>query len=393
MKEISSDNCYLVSGKKISCCGCRACENICPKAAISMVEDKEGFFYPVIDKKKCVECNLCKKVCPMMKKIESINPKAYSYITSDEQQLLSASSGGAFGDIVNSFFEDKKTFIYGCTFDENNKVIHLGVDNLNDIEQFKKSKYVQSNMLNVYKEIKKKLMDGYKVLFSGTPCQVTALKSFLLKDYDNLLCVDIICHGVPSQKIFDYYLKTEERKNNSKIKKINFREKKLEDNGLYSSKNIKLVFENGTSKILSPNTSSFLKGFSERLFYRPSCSKCKFASINRISDITIADAWGITKYKKCDFHKGASYIILNTEKGIKVFEKMTGDKDEVSTKFIDKNNECYNNPTFFNGNRKKYFKEVTLENFDEITFKYARRPLYVKILFVAKKTLTNIFKG
>ena len=189
-------DCYLKNDIKDFCTGCNACKSICPKNAISMFEDDEGFRYPYISKDKCINCGLCVKVCPILKQLPETIPHAFYYITNSDEKLFEATSGGAFGDIVEVFFNNPNSYVFGCTYDSKLNVIHCGVNNLEDANQFKKSKYVQSNMLNTFKEVKHLLNNNYNVLFSGTPCQIAGLKSFLIKDYDNLLCVDIICHGV-----------------------------------------------------------------------------------------------------------------------------------------------------------------------------------------------------
>ena len=362
--------CYLNTNKKSNCTGCGACMSICPKKAISMVEDSEGFRYPVIDKNKCINCKLCEKICPNNKDLPNTQPKSYKYITKNEKDLLKATSGGAFGDIVAAFFTKNNTYIYGCTYDENNKVIHKGVNKIEDIEQFKKSKYVQSNLLDVYNEIKKLLIKDNKVLFSGTPCQVAGLKSFLQKEYENLLLVDVVCHGTPSQKLFDYYINNEEKRYGSKITKVTFREKVKEKDGRYNLRNIKLEFDNKNIVVKKAEDSSYFFGFTGRLFYRPSCYSCKFASKNRYSDITICDVWGIDKNK----NMGISGIIINTKKGKEIIDKIKGNKEELSLDYIIKINECYTKPTHLNKNRKKFFNNLNCDNFEKKSFKYGKKP-------------------
>lgn len=373
---------YIVTNNKKECTGCKACASACPKNAINMIEDEEGFLYPKIDKSKCINCNICKKICPINKEKENIiEPKAYFYITEKEKDLLEASSGGAFGDIINSFYEEENTIVYGCIFDKNFKAIHIGIEAKEDMYKFKKSKYVQSNLLNTFKEVKENLTKGKKILFSGTPCQISGLKSFLRKEYDNLLCVDIICHGVPSQKLLDYYIATEEKKFGSKLESLNFREKIKQKSGNYNSKNIKLTFKNKSKVIKSIKESSYMYGFQNRLFYRPSCYECNFCKINRTSDITIADCWGFeTISNKYDFHKGISCIIINSSKGEKIFNKMNGIKDELPLEFVVNNNSCYTKPTTYNKNRTKFFNNLNVNNFEQKAFKLSHETIIKRII-------------
>ena len=379
-------DCYLKNNNKEQCSGCGACANICPKNAIQMVEDNEGFKYPTIDKEKCINCGLCERTCPIIKQLPIVKPKSYLYISNDEENLLSSTSGGAFSEIAKIFYEKDRTTIYGCTYEKENQVVHVGVNNISDIDQFKKSKYVQSDLKNTYKEIKSLLDKNEKVLFSGTPCQVSGLKSFLKKEYDNLLCVDIVCHGVPSQKLFDYYICNEERKKGEKLKKFTFREK-VENNKKTNSANVKLEFENGDVVTKPSKESTYMKGFSSRLFYRPSCYNCKFASINRMSDITICDLWGITEIDISKYNKGISGIIVNTEKGSLIIDKIEGIKKEISISQVVKTNECYTKPTNYNKNREKFFKNLTKENFDYKSTKYSKKTIIKRINEFIKKRL------
>ncbi len=382
--------CYLKSLDKRNCTGCGACYSICPQKAIQMEEDVEGFLYPQIEQTKCINCHLCENVCPINRNLLDIKPKAFSYITNSEENLKNSSSGGAFGDIVDAFYEENRTVIYGCKFDDNNCAIHFGTQDKEQIGVFKKSKYVQSNLLNVFEEIKKYLIEDYKIVFSGTPCQVSGLKSFLSKDYENLLSVDIICHGVPSQKLLDYYIMEESKKNNSKIKSLNFREKVIDKNGRYNSRNIRLNLEDGRVVIKNVKQSSYLLGFHNHLFYRPSCYFCNFAQINRDSDITIADCWGInTVNSDKDVHKGVSCVIINSDKGQKVFENMNGQKDKISINFIVNNNYSYSAPTKYHKNREKFFNNLTVDNFEKKINKYTKRSFLGKVLGYIKRIINT----
>ena len=217
---------------KKQCCGCRACEQICPKLCIKMTTDEEGFMYPKIDKEKCVKCGLCKKICPMINNKDikqKSNNKVYKVITDNKELIKKSSSGGAFSLIVKQILEknvNKKYKIYGCLFDENFIAKHIGVENITDISRFRKSKYVQSDLQNCYSDVKKELKEGKIIIFSATPCQIAGLRNFLKKeDKQNLYTIDLICHGVPSPMILYEYLKQLEEKNESKLKSFNFRER------------------------------------------------------------------------------------------------------------------------------------------------------------------------
>lgn len=217
---------------KNKCCGCRACEQICPKKCIKMIEDDEGFMYPDIDKENCIKCGLCKKVCPMInnEKIkQKEKKKVYRLIANDKELVRKSSSGGAFSLLVEEILKknsNEKYKIYGCTLGEDFIARHLGVDNIGKIAKFRKSKYVQSDLEKSYSNIKRELKDGNVVIFTGTPCQVAGLKNFIEKENaQNLYTIDLICHGVPSPMVLRQYLKQLEKKNNSKLKEFNFRER------------------------------------------------------------------------------------------------------------------------------------------------------------------------
>lgn len=373
---------YLEDDVKENCTGCKACQQSCPKKAIKMKKDKEGFYYPAIDEKLCIKCGLCKKVCPMSNncKIEKFEQKVYYGINTDEEILLKSASGGAFTSIAKSFC-DKNYVIFGATIDKKLKVKHCYIQDIAKIYMFRKSKYVQSDIGDSYIEAEKFLTNGKKVLFSGTPCQIAGLKKFLKKEYDNLLCVDLICHGVPSQKVFDKYISDTEKKYKDKIKNVNFRKKVLKYNE-YNSRNLEICFENKKSKIENVYKNPYLKGYSKKLFYRPSCSKCIFANSKRISDITIADCWGIEKINpKLDVHKGVSLLIFNTNRGYKILNSINKEINMNSTSidFAIKENEAIREKSKFNKNRKYFFDNINNMNFEKLVNKCLPEKVYTKI--------------
>lgn len=216
---------YLETKNRSYCCGCRACEQICPKSCIIMNDDEEGFYYPIKDEELCINCNLCKSVCPNVNKDKlsedngdfSFYPKAYMVIHKDESTLDNSSSGGAFSTIVETYCNEN-FIVFGVELDENLNAIHSYTETIAGIEKYRKSKYVQSDIGDSYKKAEEFLKVGKKVLFTGTPCQIAGLRLYLKREYDNLLCVDIVCHGVPSQKVFNYYLNYMQKKYKGVIK-------------------------------------------------------------------------------------------------------------------------------------------------------------------------------
>lgn len=361
--------------EKKQCCGCRACEQICPKGCIEMIEDKEGFLYPKINKEKCIECGLCKKICPMInnEKIkQKEEKKVYRMTTNNKELIRNSSSGGAFSLIAEEIIENntnKKYKIYGCALEEDLVARHKGVDNIEKISIFRKSKYVQSDLQNIYSNIQKELKEGKNVIFTGTPCQVAGLVNFVGKENTkNLYTIDLICHGVPSPMVFNKYLKYLERKNKTEIKSFNFREK-LKLINIIDSLGINVELKN--DKIIKEYSFNnlYMLGFFKGLYYRPCCEFCPFANIDRVSDITIGDFWGINKkYKNLNPHEGISLCMVNSQKGQNIIKGLSERVNIVKeeSELAVENNKNLSKPSVFSLDRQKFFDElIKTDNFGE----------------------------
>lgn len=312
------------------CCGCRACEKICPKNAITMVYNNEGFLVPIIDKNLCVNCGLCLKSCPQFntfkeKKDNSI--EAFAARAKKTKDLLNGSSGGIFSTIAK-FIIENKGFVYGCCFDENMNPIHLCVNKIEDIAKLCGSKYVQSDTNNTYENVKEQLEDNNTVLYIGTPCQIAGLKSFLKNDFKNLYTIDLVCHGVPSPKLFKKYIEWLEKKYKDKVEMYYFRNKIKSGWGLTS----RIKFKSGKEKIIDFRLDPYYKTFIDAKNYRECCYRCKYSNLTRIGDITLADFWGIEK-EHPDFYSpyGNSAIIINNKKGKFLFDSIKNQIDYIST--------------------------------------------------------------
>ena len=308
---------------KNQCCGCTACRNICPKNAITMAEDGCGFFYPQINQSLCVDCGLCKSVCAFQNGInitqKSDYPLFYAVKNKDEAIRKTSSSGGVFATLSEYVLKNDGV-VYGAAFNNAMNVVHMRADNIADCKKFRSSKYVQSRLLNTFRSVRNDLENGLTVLFSGTGCQIVGLKAFLKKDYEKLFLADIICHGVPSPKIFNDYKKFAEGKANSKINYINFRAKKIYG----ETQDINVKFENGKSYCEFPDVDYFKQLFSKNLILRPSCFECKYTNTTRCSDITLGDFWGISKsLPNFDDKKGVSLVIINSQKGKKIMDEIS----------------------------------------------------------------------
>ena len=291
---------------------------------------KKAFYIQRLIKKKCINCGLCKKVCPFINyKVNEKKeyPKAYAVKNKKTDDVLKSSSGGVFIALAKHIINEKGV-VFGVAYDKDNNVIHIAVDNTKDLIKLQGSKYVQSNILNTFNEVKENLLKDKKVLFSGTPCQIRGLKNFLIKDYENLITCDLVCHGVPSQKLFNKYLSYLENKYNKKIRNYDFRNKEKKGWGLTS----KVIFEDNSIKYINSDFDPYYSNFLDCNTYRESCYNCKFASTTRSSDITLADYWGILSIHNSFYDKnGVSLILINSEKGNKYLDKIKNDISIIET--------------------------------------------------------------
>lgn len=303
-----------------NCCGCSACAQRCPKQCITMEEDPEGFLYPRIDLSKCIDCKLCEKVCPIINPNEDKQPlEVYATINPDEETRKQSSSGGVFSLFATRIIQENGV-VFGARFDENGEVKHDYTETLEGLAVFRGSKYVQSRIGNTYQKAESFLKSGKKVLFSGTPCQIAGLKRFLRKDYDNLITVDFICHGVPSPKIWRHYLKATCNQlaggKDYEIKAINFRNKDRGWKNFSFLLNLNVTGKTNKTLCEPAGNNAYMKGFLGNLYLRPSCHYCAAKSGKSGSDITIADYWGVQKQNpSLNDDKGVSLAFYNTPKG------------------------------------------------------------------------------
>lgn len=298
---------------KKTCTGCSACMSICPKNCIGMIPDANGFLRPETDTKVCINCGLCEKICPVLKEKtekQQKTPSTYAARILNEDIRKNSSSGGVFTAVAEHIIKNKG-IVYGAAFTENLSVKHICVTEKSDLDKLRRSKYVQSDLNGCFKKIKEQLENNTTVLFSGTPCQVEGLLSFLQKPYNNLITVDFVCHGVPSPKVFEEYLGYQEKAYNSKVTEVNFRDK---SNG-WKFSSIRLNFENKKTYVKTFWQDPYMKAFLANICLRSSCYDCKFKSVNHKSDITLADYWGIDKINpSLDDDKGLSLVLVQSEK-------------------------------------------------------------------------------
>ena len=304
---------------KSECCGCTACQQICPVQCIVMTSDEEGFLYPKINEGQCIGCQKCEAVCPIQTP-PLVKGKTQTYVgyAQNEKIRRRSSSGGIFS-LAAEYVLKRGGAVFGAAFDDALAVHHICVESEEDLDKLRGSKYVQSSLENTYAQAEEYLIDGRWVLFSGTACQIAGLKNYLGKEYDRLLTIDVLCHGVPSPKIWKLYLEDQERKYNSKIISIQFRDKKLG----WKRYSIRIQFENGREYAVPFTKDKFMNLFLGNIDLRPSCYDCRFKAFPRPSDMTIGDCWGIEHHlPELDDDKGASVIVVHTEKGQAVLNEI-----------------------------------------------------------------------
>ena len=322
---------------KKDCCGCGACLQRCPKQCISFQIDKEGFSYPIIDNEICIDCKLCEKVCPELNINEESTPlHTYLAINNDELVRKNSSSGGVFSLLAERIINEGGV-VFGARFDNNWKVIMDYTESIDKLSMFRGSKYVQADTCNTFNQCEKFLNDGRKVLYSGTPCQVSALLLFLKKKYLNLITVDLSCHGVPSPDVWNEYLKCEVKQNvDTKspnfmdfIKDIKFRDK---EEG-WKKYRFLLNFNESVGKVLSYThyENPYFQAFNLGLIMRPSCYQCIIKNSCRSrSDITLADSWGIEQLDpSMDDDRGTSLVLINSPKGDETIRSLDMNSVEV----------------------------------------------------------------
>lgn len=302
-----------------SCTGCTACKSICPKQCIEMEQNLDGFEFPKIkEPSMCIECGSCEKVCPVLEineDKEKKSPIAYAAFSNDESMRMDSSSGGIFSELAKVILA-KDGVVYGAAYNEVFEVEHICIECVSDLDKVRGAKYAESNLGNTFKDILLKVKQGRYVLFSGTPCQVAGLKSFMKKDYPNLFCVDFVCHGVPSPIAWKAYVehRLKEDASGDTIRDINMRAKHT-GWSRYQYSHL-FQYESGKECSITNSQSLFMKLFVGDYISRPSCENCKFKGYSRVSDITLGDFWGIWDIDpEMDDNKGTSVVLVQSDKG------------------------------------------------------------------------------
>lgn len=381
----------IVIKDKSKCSGCHACMSVCPKSAIEMKSDDEGFLYPFVDKEKCVDCGLCEKACQAINPIVSTrNPKAYACYNTDEDIRIQSSSGGIFTAIAK-WIISQNGVVFGAGFDDNLNVVHMEIDNEKDLSKLRGSKYVQSVIGNNFTKAKEYLDAGRIVLFTGTPCQIDGFLHYLKKDYPNLYTQDLICHGVPSSKVWKKYLEFQEHRFNEKIKSNpnpQFRNKRIS----WTSYSQVLFFENDKEYVENSKNDLYINAFLSNVSLRPSCYNCHSKTLNRNSDITLADLWGCRNIVPEMFDdKGTSFVMINSEKGKEIFKIIS---NQLGVREIDLNTAVYYNASAYKSSKlpKKrtwFFQNIDDLKFDELVIKSIKPTFYERIMAFIKYRLIS----
>ncbi|MCK9300075.1 MAG: Coenzyme F420 hydrogenase/dehydrogenase, beta subunit C-terminal domain [Bacteroidales bacterium] len=362
------------------CTACSVCLAVCPQNCIEMKADKEGFLYPFVDIHKCIECEECYTNCPSVnfnkEALEPYKNEVYACQIIDENIRRISSSGGAFSALSYPVL-NLKGYVCGVSYTSDFKAVrHTIVNNEKELDDLRRSKLLQSDKNDIFLSIEKLLKEGQRLLFSGTPCEVFALKSFLAKEYKYLYTCDLICGCVASPKIYRKYLEHLENKYNSRIKSVNFKDKSKG----WQERGIRIDFENGKSYVSDNANDPYMVSFHSRYGIRPSCFNCKFRGMDRLSDITLGDFWGLKYYhKSLDDNQGTSYVMVNSQKGKDLLmetkrymhiQKMDIDITEYSNTY---NLRVLNSPSPADElNRSEFYNDLDVMEFDELFDKHLK---------------------
>lgn len=367
------------------CTGCFACQNACGLGAIQFKSNSEGFFYPVVDYGKCVECGKCVNICPALHPVSTKaydQPQVHAAWHVDDQIRVASTSGGVFTALAEAVLRDGG-YVVGAYYDQDFTIRHGIIHDADDIQRLRQSKYAQSWVGDVFKEVKALLAKKELVLFCGTPCQSAGLQHYLGRDYDNLICCDFICRGVISPKVYEKFLRDMRPDQDTAPAKVHFKNKDFGWNRFST----KLTFEDGSIYHKDRNQDYYMRGYlKHNLYLRQSCHQCRYKELPRISDLSLGDFWGIGNYDKTlDNEHGTSVILVNSQKGRQLIERAK-ERLVICERSIDEvlaGNSCLLNSAapgkyraYFFKNMDKYPFSTLIERIDRMN---AKVPLKVKV--------------
>lgn len=353
---------------KDMCTGCTACVNVCPKHCLEMRTDKNGFPFPeIVVKTNCIACGACEKVCPILltRDYKEVKTTAYAALTINEVHRMDSSSGGIFTELADNVLKEGG-IVFGASYDANGTVKHIGIDEKCDLSKLRGAKYSQSVLGECFHSVKYHLNLGKKVLFSGTPCQVAGLKAFLQKDYVNLICIDCVCHGVPSPMVWEKYVQYRaqlDAKNELPVH-INLRNK--ESGWNHFSYSVEFNYLDGKRYICKNSEDLFMRLFVGDYISRESCANCHFKGYDRVSDITLGDFWGIWDiYPEMDDNKGTSLVLTHTNKGEELLQAIA---DIIKIQEVSLEQASQMNPSLLKSSQHKLNREFVLNSIAENGF-------------------------
>lgn len=367
------------------CSGCHSCVAVCPKNCIDMIVDSEGFLYPKVNSSLCINCGLCEKACPIINSFDrNDNPSAFAAVNKNDKIRLRSSSGGIFTLLAENVLE-KGGVVFGAAFaDDFKEVVHIAVTDKEHLYKLRGSKYLQSKIGDTYKQAQDYLNKGVCVYFSGTPCQIAGLYSYLGKEYQNLYTQDLICHGVPSPLVWKRYLELREQGARSRASNVFFRQK----NNSWKNYDLCIEFENGTKYEKCGSQDIFMRGFLSNLYLRPSCYVCGFKSVNRCADITLADFWGVQNIlPKIDDDKGTSLVIVHSQKGMGLLKQIQSDIviEETDLDLAVKHNPSMIYSSNLNYKREKFFKKKSNLSIDILINSCLRVSIFKRVFRKIKR--------
>ncbi len=373
------------------CCGCEACVNICPKNCIEMRDDELGFRRPMIDKSACIHCNRCELVCPILNRSpkDNANTEVFACKNRDEYVRAQSSSGGIFSALAGRIIAGGGT-VYGAAFDEALRVVHRRIDSLSELSDIRGSKYVQSIVGYAMRDVRTDLRQGRKVLFSGTPCQIAGLRSYLGKQYDNLYCVEVVCHGVPNPAIFRHYVSQLERQAGAKLLSIDFRNKA---NGWQAYETV-ARFADGSETRVAGHCNPYIRGFIANLYIRPSCTDCRFKSFASGADITLGDFWGSSIFsKEYNDDKGISLVCISSKKGRELFDAIASEVFDPKSSSVDvaaAYNPCLLHSVKPHRHSRKFYRQYRDSDFDMLVDRLLHESKWRKNIMRVKEIINRI---
>lgn len=381
--------------EKSKCTGCTACVAACPTHCIIMKKDEEGFGYPLVDQKQCIKCGKCDKVCPAKRSVESsvVPIFAFGAFTKDEKVRKNSSSGGMFYELASQILERGGT-VFGAAFDYKMKTVtHISITRQEDLPKLMGSKYLQSDLLDTYSRVKKQLKKGTEILFSGTPCQIYGLRSFLDKEYENLICVSVICHGTPSPRLWERYLEMRKEQLGETLLDCNFRDKKKGWNHF----GLKISSVTGKSKYISAQKDPYMRMFLKNMSLRPSCYRCCAKNNSCRADIVLGDFWGV-QYRVPELadDKGTSLVLVFSKKGDELIKQIS---KNLVLRRVDSEEALRGNRAFLHSviepvERSGLFADMEKMDFNLLAEKYVPVKIkdYIKIILDSMNVLELVCK-